>query len=63
MCRRSLGPLQPGRTELLDGNNGFAIFVVFFGIALIDAVVGGRRATAGIWGLTGIAFALTERKG
>jgi hypothetical protein len=44
-------------------NNGLAIFIIFFGVALIDAIGGGRWGAAGFWLLIGLAFALMERRG
>ena len=44
--------------------NGLAIFVIFFGVSLLDAVSGGRWVSVFFWFAVGVIFALlrTGRK-
>lgn len=42
---------------------GMAVFVLFFGIALLDALRGGHWVRALFWVAIGAAFWLLERRG
>jgi hypothetical protein len=42
---------------------GLTVFILFFGVALIDAVRGGEWPRVAFWVTMGLVFFLIERKG
>jgi hypothetical protein len=44
-------------------STGFVVFVLFFGIALLDAVRGGHWPGVAFWLAIGAAFWLLDRRG
>lgn len=42
---------------------GLTVFILFFGLSLLDALWGGHWLRAGFWILIGFAFLLMEWKG
>lgn len=42
-------------------NSGIAIFVIFFGISLLDALRGGQWARAALWIAIGVVFWVLDR--
>jgi hypothetical protein len=42
---------------------GFTIFILFFGVALLDALRGGQWARVAFWIVIGALFFLMDQKG
>lgn len=40
--------------------NGLAIFIIFFGVSLVDALSGGRWVSVLFWVAMGVIFALLD---
>lgn len=45
------------------GNPGVAIFLIFFGVSLLDALRGGHWARAALWIAVGVLFWALDRVG
>jgi len=44
----------------LKFGTGLAVFIIFFGLALLDALWSGRLMTAGVWLIIGAAFLIAD---
>jgi hypothetical protein len=44
-------------------NSGIAIFLIFFGASLVDALALGQWVRAGFWLIVGVLFLLMDRAG
>jgi len=43
-------------------HEGLTVFVLFFGLALLDAVAAGQWLRAGFWLAVGVSFVLLDRR-
>jgi hypothetical protein len=58
---RHAGP--PSRVGGAMRHEGLTVFVLFFGLALLDAIADGQWLRAAFWLALGVGFALLDRRG